>query len=205
MGFAPLPFTSLVNPRAREFFDRANGYLADVYTMLHVRPRAGSKAGQCNMTSVLVLVAVVDALAAYVYPGRGQADQEKRFKQLLRDKLPWTLRDLSAGQAATILYLELRNLLVHELGMDRPSRARPPGTAEPVCGRWGRIPVRSRRMDRLDARFAWPQDWPMMETRPSPVDPQRRVKICCVAFYWAVKRMTEELLEEVRIGKLKVA
>ena len=217
MSYEPLDFASLSDKAAREFFDRANAYLADVYTMLYARIRKSSRAGACNLTSVLVLLTVVDALSLYVHPGRvlgsectecgrgpRRDDAKKRFTQLLRDRLPWNSNWMEKGLAAAILYVEVRNLLVHELGTDRASRARPAGTSEPVCGRWGKIPTKQRRMDRLDSRRTWPEGWPVMEVKPSTVDPQKRVKICCAALYWAVKQMAAALLEDVRSGHLSV-
>src|ERR1700690_1202818 len=102
MGYSPLKYDMLSDKHAREFFARANTYLADVYTMLHTRVRKGGKAGECHMSSVLVLLTVVDGISAYIYPGRsggepcmecGRAsardDAKKRFTHLLREKLPW--------------------------------------------------------------------------------------------------------------------
>ena len=73
-GYSPLAFETITDPKALEVFNRASAYLADVYTMLHARPREGSRAGGCNLTSVLVLLTVVDALSIYVYPKRTAGD-----------------------------------------------------------------------------------------------------------------------------------
>ena len=218
MGYERLRYEELSDTHARELFTRANTYLADVYTMLSAPVRKGSSSGACNMSSVLVLLTVVDGLSAYVYPGRASGspctvcgrgpardDAKARFTRLLRERLDWDQTWMEKDRAMAILYLEIRNLLVHELGKDRPSKARPPGTSEPVCGRWGRIPPSARRMSRLDARKTWPKVWPTMEVNPSPVDPKLRVKICCAALYWTIKKMTAELLEDVRAERIFLA
>jgi len=99
MPYTPVDFSRVRDPLEREIFERANAYLADVYTMLHARPRRGSRGGECNFTSALTLACVIDALSIYVYPKgawaqvapcsrcgqsmRDQMDAKKRFKRIV--------------------------------------------------------------------------------------------------------------------------
>jgi len=103
---------------------------------------------------------------------------------------------MERSQAAALLYLEIRNPLVHELGKDRRSKARPRDAAETIVGRWGRISKSMQRMDRIDARQTWNPAWPVMEYKAGTAERPPHVKLSCVPLYWVVKRMTERLALE---------
>lgn len=211
MPYTKLDFSRIEDKELRELFDRANAYLADVYSLLHVRPRKGSNGGEGNLTSVLLLCCVIDALSIYVYPKRpyatvacnecgypspGKDNAEQRFKRLVMDKMYWDKHSgwLDKEHAALLLYLEIRNPLAHALGKDVQSRVRYPDSAEPVAGRWGRITT--KRMDRIDARKFWNPKWPIMEFKPKSETREKHVKISAVALYWAVKQMCVTLIQE---------
>ena len=59
-------------------------------------------------------------------------------------------------------------------------------------------------MDRLDARKTWPAGWPILEYKEAAEDRRAHGKICSAALYWAVKRLSADLLAEVASGKLVV-
>lgn len=141
----------------REIFDHANGCMFDIYNMLRLMAPNG---GGCNYSAALVLLSVIDGLATEVWPGSDQEeDQEKRFKRLIRNKLPWGPEGkgkwVDKGNAADQLYTEFRNPLVHQLAWDKAASSRPFGYVEPVIGKWGPLPCDMRDMAKIDALPAW--------------------------------------------------
>ena len=195
MPYAPISVEHIANDQTRELFARSNDYLADVYTMLSSRPLHRTNGGGCNLTATLVLLCVVDALATYVYPKKpnsGKYAQQKRFKMLLFERLPWGQEAagwMNKENATTLLYLEFRNTLTHALGVDQPSSLRESGFVEPTVGIWGN--VRPKRIGNIDARKTWPAHWPVL----SVLTDKRgtRDKLTVVALYWAIKTMVSEL------------
>jgi hypothetical protein len=195
MPYERIPTAHIAAAGLRELFERADAYLADVYTMCSGHQLKRTKGGACLYPSTLVLLCVVDAMATYVWPrkptGR-RGDQERRLVTLMEEKLlPWPK---VAGwtpmpDAAHILYIEMRNTLTHELGRDKASVFRQSGYAEPTIGFWG--PVRPTRMSFVDACKKWPETWPIL----GPLQDGRgtRDKLTVVALYWAVKRMVKEM------------
>ncbi len=149
MPYRQVPYHHVSEPK-RDVFRRADAFLADVYSILRVAPAASSKAGAGNFPIVLVLLCIVDGLARDVYPTEAAIpEHNKRFKRLVRDKLPWGPAKrgwIDLDHAAKWFYVEFRNPLVHELGKDK---ARAKQIYEPVIGKWGHVP--SMRVDRLDA------------------------------------------------------
>ena len=93
---------------------------------LHNIFEIASSGGAGNFSIAVVLLCIVDGLAVYLYPTTQVDDQEKRFKKLIREKLYWgpTKKGwVEQGLAAKQFYLEMRNPLVHELGVDITARA----------------------------------------------------------------------------------
>jgi hypothetical protein len=195
MPYRHVPFDHMSEP-THDVFRRANVFLADVYSMLKITPSPASHAGGCNFSAALVLLCVVDALARDVYPTEAQVhDHEQRFKQLIRERLPWgpsNRRWIDRGHAAKWFYVEFRNGLVHELGKDKSVGRRPPKQYEPVIGRWGNVP--RMRVDSLDALTEWNVDWPVLTWKP--YQDGKRVSLSTAALYWAVKRMVGEMARD---------
>jgi hypothetical protein len=83
---------------------------------------------------------------------------------------------------------------VHELAGDENVHSRPDGYVEPVIGKWGRIPVELRDVDKIDALAEGDNKWPiLMESVDELGNP--RYKLSVSALYWGVKRMANEMLE----------
>lgn len=195
MGYREIAFGHIAGPEGQDVFRRANLLLSDVYSMLAVKPSGGM--GGCNFSIALVLLCVVDGLARDVFPTvAAQPDHETRFRQLLKEKLPWgsvSLGWLDKGQAAKWLYCEFRNPLTHELGKDVSQNRRPSRQYEPVIYRWKHAPA--IRRDSLDALPVWDERRPVM--RWEPHKDGKRIALCGAALYWAVKRMCRDLSEGV--------
>jgi hypothetical protein len=196
MPYSRIPTNHIADRDTRKLFERADAFLADVYTMLSSRPLKRTNAGGCNLTATLVLLCIVDAIATHVYPrvpidGKKNA-QKRRFTRLLRDRLPWQPERfgwVNKSAAAEMLYLEHRNTLTHALGTDRPSKHRGAGFVEPTAGIWGDI--QPQRIGNVDARKRWPKEWPVLSVLTDTKG--TRHKITVAALYWAVKRMVADL------------
>jgi hypothetical protein len=192
MPYARIPFAHIKDPLKRELFNRADDFLADVYSMLgnHRLKRTG--AGGCNLTATLVLMCVVDALAKYIYPRKPRNRQGPRFKKLIIDRLPWGSDAdgwMRKEDAAELFYVEFRNPLTHALGKDRASKARRTGFVEPTAGIWGNI--RTKRIGAVDARKTWPANCPVLTVLTDAGG--TRDKLTVAALYWAVKSMVKDL------------
>ncbi len=149
-----------------------------------------------------MLLCIIDGLAAEVSPGRdGEGNQEKRFKRLIRDRLPWGPEGkdkwFDKGKAADQLYCEFRNPLVHELAGDKPVKSRPAGYVEPVIGKWGIVPDCVRDIAKIDALIEWDKSWPVLyESNDNLGEP--RLKLSAAALYWAVKQLAKDVLAETQ-------
>lgn len=61
--------------------------------------------------------------------------------------------------------------------------------------KWGSIPDELRDIEKIDALDEWNKDWSiLMESADTKGNP--RYKLTLPALYWAVKRMTNDMLEE---------
>src|SRR5262245_43338146 len=91
MVYAHLDYLQIQSSTLRKPFERADLYLHDTYGMFPGLPVAGSDGtGAGNFGITLILLCVIDGLASAVWPRRSVVtDQETRFKQLVRHKLPW--------------------------------------------------------------------------------------------------------------------
>jgi hypothetical protein len=98
---------------------------------------------------------------------------------------------MDKNEAARQLYLEFRNPLVHELGKDTPSSARPARFLEPIIGKWGAIPQDNQNIDYIDGLTEWNDQWPTMSVQAVGTD--SRIKLSSSALYWSVKRMVTDL------------
>ena len=196
MPYERIVTSHIADADLRGLFERANGYLADVYSMLSSRPLKRTRGGGCNLASTLVLLCIVDALATHVWPKtptNSKGAQGTRFKSLLINKLPWG--PTSAGwmdknDAAELLYLECRNTLTHELGRDTAKSFLKVGFAEPTVGVWGNVRPKNR-IGSIDARKSWPDKWPVVSALTDSGG--TRYKVTVVALYWAVKSMVRDM------------
>jgi hypothetical protein len=171
--------------------------LHDLYNIFKLPPESTANGGAGNFSIAVVLLCITDGLAVYLYPTRKINDQGKRFKQLIRDKMCWgppNKRWMDKGKAAKLLYLELRNPLVHELGADKVTSARLAGHSEPRIGKWGSIPEESRDIDLIEGMQEWNKDWPILEVKKD--EREDYVMFSGAAMYWAVKRMISELVSD---------
>lgn len=183
---------------------------------LHHWPR--SKPGGCNMSALLVLVCLLDALAAHIYhPSRSIREhfhykvkkkgrpgaQFRRIEKLILRNMEWPDSwELDKAKFIEHLYFELRNPLVHEAGRDpkkkkknRRVRARPRGWEECMVTMWGKVePV---NIDEVDGWQSWPEKWPIMEpykgTVRSKTGKPFHYALTVVALYWAVKDIARQL------------
>jgi hypothetical protein len=196
MPYRPIPYEKVKDPTKRDVFRRANMYLSDVYSMLRIRPGRGQTgaSGMCNFSFALVLLCVIDGLSTGIYPTTRKArKQETRFKRLIRDKLPWGAAQngwIEKGPAAKWLYVEFRNPLTHELGKDVSATRRAADLYQPVVFRWQ--PGGLKTMDWVDRQRDWSSAWPILSWQPYKTG--KRLCFSGAALYWAVKKMTTDLL-----------
>lgn len=194
--YARIATAHITDADLRGLFERANDYLADVYSMLSSRPLKRTKGGGCNLTATLVLLCIVDSLATHVWPKTpvgNKGAQGTRFKTLLVQKLRWG--PASAGwmdksDAAELLYLECRNTLTHELGRDTAKSFLNLGFVEPTVGVWGNVRPKNR-IGSVDSRKSWPDKWPIVSVLTDSKG--TRYKVTVVALYWAVKDMVSNM------------
>lgn len=188
MAYRTIAYDHIRDPVLNEVFEHANVYLRDVYSMLVVDP-AHSGGGPCNFSIALVLLCLIDGLARDVYPTMSVPDQGTRFRNLIRDKMPWATDDdrwIDRARAANVFYLELRNPIAHELAQDKATSARPHGYLDPAVVKTR--PGRSITVDEIDALSEWSREWPVLSTVTRPNGRSRYV-LDCGALYWATKAM----------------
>ncbi len=156
--------------------------------MLAVDP-AQTGGGACNFSIALVLLCLIDGLARDVYPTLKVADQGTRFRQLVRDKMPWPADDdqwVDRALAGNVLYLELRNPIAHELAQDKATSARPYGYLDPAV-----VKTRAGRtisVDEIDSLTQWCREWPVLSI-VTKQNGRSRYVLDCGALYWATKSM----------------
>ena len=197
MAYTPISYSHIKDDFLREeVFRRTNMFLSDVHTMLWTNPPPN--AGGCGWASVLVLLCVIDGMATYVYPTEaGVRKQEKRFTRLIREKLYWGNNALwfDKANAASLLYKEVRNPLVHEVALDNPAKARPRGYGETAIGKWAGIPEQDIAC--IEGMVTWNDNWPILG--PEKFNGGQRLKLGAVALYWATRRLVTELANDQAI------
>jgi len=202
LPYKHLNWTSFEDAKLKEVFEHTEMYLFDVYGMLRTLPPSDRDGGGGNFAASLVLLCIIDGLATWVWPKQSeQDDQEQRFKQLIRQKLPWGPEGkgkwVHKGSAAAQLYTEFRNPLVHELAQDKQARSRPDGYGEPVIGTWGDLPTDMQDIEKIDALLEWDNAWPIMRTA-TDAQGEPRYKLVVSGLYWAVKQMANEMISEAQ-------
>ena len=200
MSYQPLNCSKVSHPVLQRAFSNADALLFDVFGMFPRDSEPDIDRGGCNFSIVIVLLCIVDGVARDIYPTRLVKDQEKRFKRLLTQKLPWSESNgkwIEIAEAARNLYLELRNPLVHELGQDKVTGARRSGFLEPKIGHWGEIDEEFRNIARIDELNEWNDDWPVLYVQKDIGG--SRIKVCCAALYWSVKHMVQDLIDDAAV------
>jgi hypothetical protein len=197
MSYVHLDYQALQDPRLRGVFHHADMYLFDVYGMFRRLPPEDRGGGGANFSIVLVLLCIVDGLATEVWPGRDQEkEQQKRFKRLIRDSLPWGPEGkgkwLDKGNAADQLYAEFRNPLVHHLARDRLVGSPALGHGERVVGRWGSVPANMRDIAKIEALPSWDDAWPILREREDEKG-LLQYKLTAAGLYWAVKQLAKDM------------
>lgn len=198
MSYTHLNWKTLPDSHLKKLFHDADMYLFDVYGMFRTLPPPDGDGGGGNFSIALVLLCIVDGLAAEVWPRRTNVpNQEKRFKRLIRDRLPWGPEGkgkwVNKGTAADQLYNEFRNPLVHELAKDKAARSRPKGYVEPVVGKWGPVPKRLQDIAKIDALPKWDDGWPLLQ-ESTDVQGRPRYKLSAPGLYWAVKQLAKDMV-----------
>ena len=197
MSYQHLNWKAVSHPVLRKVLSHADTLLLDVFKMFQSYSKSPLDLSRFNFSIVIILLCIVDGIARDIYPTQQVKDPEKRFKRLLRDKLPWSQSSgswIDIAEAARHLYLEFRNPLVHELGQNKVTRARRPGFLEPKLGPWGEIDEDSQDIELIDGLGAWNDKWPVLYVQEDDDGP--RIKVCCAALYWSVKHMVQDLMED---------
>lgn len=191
-----LPEAKTRDKEIQRVFVHASGMLADVYTMLEfgLKPTPGVNGGRCNFSIALVLSCVLDGLATEIDPivqcGK-KDDQYRRMRSLvLRLRSKWAARKhgwVSPDEAAKVLWKEIRNPLVHNLGADTRPNVRRPLHSDVAVDH----PMRDRKRltpDEVEAIDEWPEHWPIIWAKGKDEPGKRRLVIALPALYWHVKR-----------------
>ena len=191
MAYRSIQCSHITDPVLAEVFEHANYYLQDSYSMLFLKPE-DTGGGGCNFSIALVLLCLLDGLARDVYPTLAVGDQGTRFRQIVREKLPWEAGDdrwVDRGRAGNVLYLELRNPIAHELAQDKITSARPEGYLDSavVKSRAGR----TLSVDQIDSLSVWDPAWPVLCAISKP-NGRARYVLDCGAFYWSMKKMVSD-------------
>ena len=195
MTYAHVPVEHIQDPSLKRVVTQASALLADTYSMLGVRPPAGFYGGQCNFAIGLVLACIVDGLATEVWPVEPVDDRLKRMTILLEKHMRWGQRSdgwINRTEAAQVLYFEIRNPLVHNLGADTRWRGRRRGFADTAFI----LETRNKRRpspDELEQRATWPSKSPVIWTREKSATNPARFVVSASALYWHVKKLTSDL------------
>lgn len=205
MPYRRITLTRTVSKRERKILDHADMMLSDVYSMLELHPRPLGTVGGCNFSALLVLVCLLDALAAHIYhPTRSfrhkrrPGVQFKRMERMILDLMPWHVSWSTPDKQAFahIVYHEFRNPMAHEAGRDPKKRIklRPRGWEESVVTMWG--DVKPVNIDEVDGWATWPAGWPILEPDRTLVRSEAgkpfRYQLTVVALYWAVKDLLRQ-------------
>lgn len=192
MAYSRIEHSHIQDSTLRKVFNHTDLMLSDLYSNFLYDAPAETNGGRGNFTIALVLACIIDGIASEVWPTRPVVcEQDQRFKKLVRERMPWESDRrpwVQRGTAANVLYLEVRNALVHEIGKDKATRARPAGWDEPAVNKWRKGARMSA--DELDASESWPLDWPVMTIGHNDVGVPR-YELSAAALYWAVQRMVK--------------
>lgn len=202
MAYSHIPTDHIADRDLKRVADHASMLLADVYTMLGTNPSTGANGGRCNFSIGLVLSCIIDGLATEIWPiqptdGENQFDRMK----LLMDRMPWGRKAdgwITRVEAAKVVYHEIRNPLVHNLGANTRWRGRRTGFSDAAIV----IQTRERDFsspDQLEHISSWPAKSPAIWVQKKNSHGPARFVVSAPAFYWHVKRLTNDLLADERI------
>ena len=200
MPYQGLEYDHIKHRMLKKILLHSDMLLRDLYGIfkLPIDKKSGEGAG--NFSILIILLCIIDGLAVYIYPTRKVKDQEKRFKKLINEKLYWgpvSKSWLEKGLAAKQFYLELLNPLVHELGADKITSARMTGYLEPRIGKWGNIDEEARNIEVIENMKEWNDNWPTLTNMKD--ESGEYIKFNGAAFYWSVKKMITELINDETI------
>lgn len=194
MPFTHLPKAASNDQQVQRVFRHASAYLADVYTMLGAVPPAGSNGGRCNFTIALALSCVIDGLATEIHPILPNDDQLERMRVCVL-RMPWGTRArgwITPLEAAKVLYTEVRNLLVHNLGADTRPRVRRPGFKDAAVIH-EMYDGTTATPDQLEGIAQWPERWPVMWAKSHKQPGPKRIVVSVAALYWHVKQLAWQM------------
>lgn len=175
--------------------------LADVHSMLRL-PQEGVPGldAACNLSSALVLLAVVSGVSAELCDNPSLNKSTKsgpRFKLALTAYFPWseepnTVGAVIGGDAAKLLYKAFRNPLAHNLGVVYDKNY--------VANR--KVAAKDRLSDeeieRLENSYSRPKEWvePTLRIVSSVDGSQPKTRLAVDQFYWGVRRMIWNVLSD---------
>lgn len=194
MGYQPLALHLSTPLSVKRLIDRLERLsFSDVHTMLRLPVRNYRLDAGCNFAIAQVLMTAIGGISTTLYR-QGNSDSE-RFRGLLRDHYQWQLeptRDVTADEAARIIYQVFRNPLTHDLGLD-------------LHGRSTGIKVKVKRLQRSQGGLPelWIEKLEKAKTRPrmsSTVTVRPDAKVLLVeALYWGLRRMVEAMTRDAQL------
>lgn len=193
MPYQKLEYSHIQHPVLQKVLLHSDMMLHDLYNVFKIKTENNAQGGGGSFSIAVVLLCTIDGLSVYLYPTKQVESQEKRFKLLLRKKLPWGATSkgwVEQGLAAKQFYLEFRNPLVHMLGTHEHSTSRKSGHLEPCVGKWGAIPESAHDIDLIQAMDQWNDEWPILR------DMGTHVTFSGAAMWWAVRKMINELISD---------
>ena len=175
--------------------------LHDVHAMLRLPMKndAGLEAG-CNLTSVLVLLAVVDGVATRLHRNQHPSDNGTSFERCLDDYFPWDEEPNVGGrivgsEASAILYRAHRDALVHNLGGIRNQDFL--ADTKILKG-----PLTEDEIESIEQSRSRPSHWGVPTLRRTNENGSTEQKLIVKCFYWGVRRMIESALKaRVRLAE----
>jgi len=207
MPYSEIEFSHITHPKLKKVLLNTNMLLKDLYGAFKLPIDESSGEGAGNFAIAVVLLCIIDGISVNIYPTKSIKDQEKRFKKLIRDKLYWgTVKTgwLEKGVAAKQLYLEIRNPLVHELGVDKITSSRMFEHLEPRIGKWGSIDESCHNIELIEELNSWNENWPTLTVVTSSNN-GKYVQISSAALYWTVKQMVIDLISDEKILENAIA
>lgn len=196
MKYKPIKWKKIKSLRKRKVIMHADMLFRDLYGIfkLPIDKKTGEGAG--NFSILLVLLCIIDGISVHLYPTKKKiSKQGPRFKKLIIDMLDWGpvgKNWLKIDLGAKYLYLEFRNPLVHELGVDRITGPRKNTYEEPAISKWGKIPKKDQRIEYVERLRVWNSNWPTLYVEQTSKG--GRVTVCAAALYWSVKKLVGRLV-----------
>lgn len=196
MPYQHLKWNAVEHPIRQQILMHTDWLLHDLYGIFRSKSEKDHGGGG-SFTIALVLCCVMDGLATEIWPGkRAKGGLRGRIEKLFRERLPWqdAPKWVSRKTAADVVFLEVRNMLVHHGGKDEATKARPHGYGEPVATKWKPLPKGDQNIDKIESLKAWPSKWPVIWE--DVAYGKSCYMISGVGLYWAVKQMTVQMIAE---------